>query len=148
MRYYKPISFALMFLILAVLALCLAPGCALLQIGQPRLQTYTFIYDGGEYSALLPEGVPVPPEMAQLVIDPYPGGIYAMHVEYMAGGQIPEYPVISFWFTQELGVVALVWHTLEADGTTKHIGWLYIKGFPIPTNEEAFEKFINELAGK
>ena len=36
MRYYKPISFALMFLILAVLALCLAPGCALLQIGQPQ----------------------------------------------------------------------------------------------------------------
>ena len=150
MRYFKPSCFALMFLILAILALCLAPGCAMLDlIGQPQLQTYTFNYDGQEYSALLPEEVPLPPEKAQLYPDYYPGGIYAMYVHYMGGIQpLPEYPVATFWFTQELGIVAVVWHTLEPDGSEKHLGWLYVKGLLVPTNREAFEKFMNGIMGK
>ena len=126
MRYFKPISFALMFLILAVLALCFAPGCALLQIGQPQLQTYTFIYDGGEYSALLPKEVPLPPETAFLQPDwnPLFGFLYVMHVVYVP----PEGPpVVSFWFTKELGVVALVFHPT----LTEHIPYLYIEGLPV-----------------
>ena len=151
MRYYKPISFALMFLILAVLALCFAPGCAMLDvIGQPKLQTYTFIYDGGEYSALLPKEVPLPPQKAQLNPDcGYPGRICAMHVWYMGNKPLfPEYPVATFWFTEKLGIVALIWHTVQSGETPKHIGWLYVKGLPISTNMEAFETFMEGLAGK
>jgi len=118
-------------------------------IGQPQLQTYSFTYNGGEYSALLPKEVPLPPEDA--AVDPmcYFNGICVLHIAYMAGNQPEiEYPVASFWFTKELGVVALIWHTLKADGSRKHIGWLYVKGLPVPTHKKAFEAFMNELPGK
>jgi len=140
----------------AIVALCvwlilIMSGCAMLQnlIGQPQLQTYSFTYNGGEYSALLPKEVPLPPEDA--AVDPmcYFNGICVLHIAYMAGNQPEiEYPVASFWFTKELGVVALIWHTLKADGSRKHIGWLYVKGLPVPTHKKAFEAFMNELPGK
>lgn len=139
-----------LFSLCVIVALVLMVGCAMLDlIGQAQLKTYTFNYDGQEYSALLPKEVPLPPEKAQFFPDYYPGGIYVMHVQYMGDNQpIPEYPVASFWFTQELGVVAVVWHTLQSGETPKHIGWLYVKGLPVSTNMEAFETFMNELAGK
>ena len=129
-----------------IVALFLMVGCALLKfVGQPQLQTYTFNYDGGEYSALLPKEVPMPPEDAQL--NPYclPWGICGMHVQYMAGKEpIPRYPVATFWFTKERGIIALVWHTLK-DGIKKHNPFLYLKGLPVPTTSEAIEELLTEL---
>ena len=54
MRYFQPITFALMFLVLAVLALCLAPGCAFVK---PQK---TFVLDLAAQSSgvLMAEQVP------------------------------------------------------------------------------------------
>lgn len=126
-------------------------GCATLQnlIGQPQLQTYTFIYNAYEYSVLLPKEVPTPPEKSQLVPESYLEGIYAMHIWYMGGEESElRMPVASFWFTLDLGVVGLVWHTLKSDGTTEHKLFLYVKGIPIPTQRAPFNKFLKELKGK
>ena len=136
-----------------IVALCvwlilIMSGCAMLQnlIGQPQLQTYSFNYNAGTYSALLPKEVPLPPEDA--AVDPmcYFNGICGMHVQYMAGKEtIPRYPVATFWFTKERGIIALVWHTLKPDGTKKHNPFLYLKGLPVPTTSEAIEELLTEL---
>lgn len=147
-------------ILVALLALCmgwllgisllLLPGCATLQnlIGQPQLETYTFNYNGQDYSALLPKEVPMPPETAVQLPQSFWGIVYSMHVQYVAGKQPePRLPVASFWFTPDLGIIALVWHTLE-DGTVKHQAWIYVKGIPIGTTEELFDKMIKDLFTK
>ena len=136
---------AIIILILIALAF---QGCALLKaIGlQTPLETYTFNYDGKDYSALLPEQVPMPPETAVQIPQSYWGIIYAMHVQYFAGKQPdPRLPTASFWFTPDLGVIGLAWHTLEPDGTIKDEGWLYVKGIPIGTTLELFNEMLEDL---
>jgi hypothetical protein len=142
---------SLVMIFIICLALLLFARCATLQnlIGQTPLQTYTFNYDGKDFSAFLPEQVPMPPETARQVPQSYWDIIYAMHVQYFAGKQPhPALPCASFWFTLDLGVIGLAWHTLEPDGTVKHQAWLYIKGIPIGTTEEIFDKMLEDLFTK
>lgn len=136
-----------------IMALFLMVGCATLQnwIGQPQLQTYTFIFDGGEYSALLPNDVPLPLENAEQIgrCPHHWSGLCVIHVLYAAGVQPrPDYPNASFWFTKELGIVALVWHTLNNDGTKKHTPYIYIKGLPVKVSSEEIQAKLDELTGK
>lgn len=130
--------------------LLLVVSCAILQshTEQSQLQIYTFNYNGKDYSVLLPEQIAMPPENAQLDLQcfPAPVSICAMHVWYIEGKKpIPALPVASFWFTKKLGVVGLVWHTLNLDGSIKHEPFLYIKGLPVPTNYQGFEALLNKL---
>jgi len=122
------------------MALFLIVGCATLQnwIGQPQLQTYTFIYDGGEYSALLPKDVPLPPENAVQKPHWLPcfGLLTIMHVAYEEPG---ECPIVSFWFTQKLGVVATVYH-IEVDGQLQHNYYIYFRGLPVEVDKEEINK--------
>lgn len=131
-----------------MLLLYLMVGCATLQPSQPQLQTYTFNYDGHEYSALLPEEVPLPPDNAQVF--PYShtrqNTVYVMHVHYMARIKpILEYPVLSVWFTPKLGVVGLIWHHFKPDGTHEDKGFKYANGRPVPVNTEEFQALINGI---
>ena len=141
-------------LIIVGLLVCLIialPGCATLQswLGQPQLETYTFNYNGIDYSALLPKEVPMPPETAVQIPQGFWGIVYAMHVHYSAGKQPdPRLPAVSFWFTLDLGVVGIAWHTLESDGTIKHQAWIYVKGIPITTTEDLFQEMIDALFTK
>jgi len=135
------------------MALFLMVGCATLQnwIGQPQLQTYTFNYNGKEYSALLPNDVPLPLENAEQIgrCPHHWSGLCVIHVLYAAGMQPrPDYPNASFWFTKELGIVALVWHTLNNDGTKKHTPYIYIKGLPVKVSSEEIQAKLDELTGK
>ncbi len=117
--------------VLTIILLILLMGCTTLNnlIGQPQLQTYTFIYDGGEYTALLPEEVPLPPKDAIIQPDWFPGwgALYVMHVAYGEAG-VP--PTVSFWFTQKLGVVAVVYH-VRVNGKIEHLPYIYLKGLPV-----------------
>lgn len=145
------VVFMLLCMILYVFLLGSINGCATLQslIGQPQLQTYTFNYNGKDYSALLPEQVPMPPGTAVQKPQSYWGIVYAIHVHYNAGEQPkPRLPCASFWFTPDLGVFGFVWHTLESDGTVKHEGWLYVKGIPVGTTTELFDKMLEDLLTK
>ncbi len=128
--------------VLTATLLILLMGCATLNnlIGQPQLQTYTFLYDGGEYSALLPKEVPLPPEDAITQPDWFPGwgALYVMHVAYGEPG-LP--PVVSFWFTQELGVVAIVYHIM-VEGKVEHKAYIYLKGLPVEVGPEEINKLL------
>lgn len=142
---------SLILIVIIIGALRTFQGCATLQtwFGQPQLQTYTFNYNGEDYSALLPKEVPMPPETAVQVPMSYWGIVYAMHVHYSAGKQPnPKLPAASFWFTPDLGVVGIAWHTLESDGSVEHQGWLYIKGIPVGTTIELFQEMIDGLLMK
>jgi len=141
---------SLILIVMIIVALMTFQGCATLQtwLGSPQLETYTFNYNGEDYSALLPKEVPMPPETAVPMLQSYWGIVYAMHVKYVAGKQPePDLPVASFWFTPELGVVGLAWHTLE-DGSVKHEGWLYVKGLPVGTTVELFQEMLDALFTK
>lgn len=128
-------------------AVFLMAGCAALQ-PQPQLRTYTFNYDGNDYSALLPEQVPMPPESAQLVIQCFPFAVEVctMHIWYGEGkAPLPMFPVASFWFAEELDVIGLVWHTLAADGTIQNVPFLYVRGLPVLVSAQGFDAFLNGL---
>ena len=128
-----------------IIALFLMMGCALLKsLGQPQLQTYTFLYDGGEYSALLPKEVPLPPEDAVRQPDWFPGwgALYVMHVAYEEAG-LP--PVVSFWFTHKLGVVAIVYHVMVG-GKVEHKTYIYLKGLPVKVGREEINKLFEGWA--
>ena len=145
-KYIKAIAHLYLWLIptviLAVWVAISFSGCATLQnlIGQPQLQTYTFLYDGGEYSALLPEEVPLPPKDAATQPDWFPGwgALYVMHVAYGEAGVLP---VVSFWFTQELGVVAVVYHVMVGD-KVEHKTYIYLKGLPVKAGREEINKLL------
>ncbi len=130
-----------------IMAIFLLVGCALLKsVGQPQLQTYTFIYEGGEYSALLPEEVPLPPEDAFMQPDWFPGWglLYVMHVAY---GKADLPPIVSFWFTQKLGVVAVVYHVMVG-GKVEHKAYIYLKGLPIKVGKEEINKLLEGWSKK
>ncbi len=132
----------LMMALAAIWTMIALPGCAMLDnlTDQPQLQTYTFIYDGGEYSALLPKEVPLPPKDAATQPDWFPGWglLYVMHVAYEEPG-LP--PTVSFWFTQELGVVAVVYHVM-VDGKIEHLSYIYLKGLPVKMGREEINKLL------
>ena len=140
-----------LWLLIVIVVLLLLSNCAFVKTLGPQtpLQTYTFNYNGEDYSALLPKEVPMPPETAVQDHQSYLGIVYVMHVQYSAGKQPePMLPVASFWFTPDLGVVGIAWHTLESDGSVKHQGWLYVKGIPVGTTIELFQEMIDALFTK
>jgi len=126
-----------LFSLCVIVALFMMMGCALLKyVGQPQLQTYTFIFDGGEYSALLPKEVPLPPEDATKKPMWYPtwGLLYAIHISYFE----PDVdPILSLWFTKEAGVVGLVYH-VTVNGKEEHKCYIYLKGLPIKIDGNGF----------
>lgn len=109
---------------------------------QPQLKTYTFTYDGHEYPALLPTKVPVLPEFAKTTIECFDwiGPLCVNHVQYV---EDQAYPVVSFWFTADLGVVALIYHA-EVDGTLAHIPYIYLKGFPVKVTGDEVNNLLDK----
>ena len=132
--------------IIMIVALLLLSNCAFLQnlIGQYEPQIYTFNYNGEDYSITLPQHIPLPGVKAQLNPKDYWNGVHALHVWYMEGSSAhPVMPVLSLWFAEDLGVFGLVWHTVKPDGTVEHEPFLVVKGLPIPTAVEKFNKFLS-----
>ena len=137
MRYYKPISFALMFLILAVLALCLAPGCALLQIGQPQYKTFELTIAGEKVVVNLPNELP---SMDQ--------AIYGQEMcwdtklcaqEFCLNDEII-HGHIRFFYSDK-NVVALGW--LNEEGNDRQ--WLYEEGLPTEVDYAQLKAFLDSL---
>lgn len=143
-----PFSFqfiiGILLIFIALVFLTLFPSCATLTnlIGQPQLKTYTFTYNGQEYPAILPKEVPELPEFAKMTIQCYDwiGPLCVNHVRYVEN-QV--YPVVSFWFTADLGVVALIYHA-DVEGKLEHIPYIYLKGLPVKVSKDE----INNLLGK
>lgn len=143
-KYLKQQLFCLVLIMLLSILIVIFPSCATLTnlIGQPQLKTYTFTYNAQEYSAILPKEVPELPELAKqkLVCYDWTGPLCVNHVRYIEN-QI--YPVVSFWFTANLGVVAIVYHA-DVAGRLEHIPYIYLKGVPVKVTPEE----INELLEK
>lgn len=131
-----------------VVIILLFSGCAFFDnlVKQSEAQIYTFNYDGKDFSALLPNHVPMPPEDANIVIQDF-WAIYVLHAQFMEGKEPYSYlPVVSFWFTPDLGVFGLVWHTLGSDGEIRHEAFLYFGGLPVPADIEKFQETLDNLA--
>jgi len=137
---FSIIGMLLIFIVLAFLF----TSCAALTnlIGQPQLKTYTFTYNGQEYPAILPKEVPELPEFAKMTIQCYDwiGPLCVNHVRYVEN-QV--YPVVSFWFTADLGVVALIYHA-DVEGKLEHIPYIYLKGLPVKVTVEEVEKLLEK----
>ena len=135
----------IIFMVLAFLVL--VPSCATLTnlIGQSQVKTYTFTYDGHEYPAILPNAVPELPEFAKQTFSCYDwiGPLCVNHVRYIEN-QV--YPVVSFWFTADLGVVAIVYHA-AVEGKLEHIPYIYLKGLPVKVTSSEVNKLL-ELRSK
>ena len=91
----------------------------------------------------LPECVPIPPPEAITVEDlPYMWWpISAIHIYYLQ----PKMPTLSIYFTKELGVFGIVWHTLEADELEKHEAFMYVGGRPVLVALEDFDVFFYDI---
>jgi len=130
-------------LICVILALFMLVGCATLQnlIGQPQ-ETYTFNYNGDEYSALLPSEVPLPGETASMKLMCYfwLGPLCVMHVRYAMEN---EFPQLSFWFIKNRGVLALVNHYMKNDRIV-HMPYIYVKGLPIKVSGDEINQKLKD----
>lgn len=131
-------------IIVLAIAVIFLTSCATLKtlIGQPQLKTYTFTYDGREYPTLLPKEVPELPEFPKTMIQCYDwiGPLCVNHVRYVEN-QV--YPVVSFWFTADLGVVALIYHA-EVEGKLEHIPYIFIKGLPVKITPEEVNSLLKK----
>ena len=137
MRYYKPISFALMFLILAVLALCLAPGCAIAQ-SQPH-KTFELTIDGQKVVVNLPKDFP---SMDTAIY----GGERCWDTKLCAQ---------QFCLNDELGhghvrifysgkdVVALNW--CPGSGVESCRSWILVKGSFVEADSAKFTEFLDSI---
>ena len=137
MRYFKPISFALMFLVLAVLALCFAPGCALLQIGQPQYKTFELTIDGEKAVVNLPKEFPSM-DLA----------IYAKEMcwdtklcaqQFCLSDEIIHGHVTFFYSGKK--IVAMGWW--DEKGNERQ--WLYGEGIPTEVDYEKLRIFLDSL---
>jgi len=135
---FSIIGILLIFIVLAF------SGCAALTnlLIQPQLKTYTFNYNGQEYPAILPADIPELPEFPKTIIQCYDwiGPLCVNHVRYVEN-QV--YPVVSFWFTADLGVVALIYHA-DVKGKLEHIPYIFIKGLPVKVTVEEGEKLLEK----
>lgn len=126
-------------------------GCATLQgvVGQPQLKKFTFVTKDHTYEALLPEQIPKPTtDKCTYKFNPW-GFMGVLHAYFNEGKEpVPVYPAASFWFLKEMGVIGVVWHTLNDDRTLNHDTYIYIKGIPIHVPTEKFDAFIHKLMPK
>ena len=141
MRYYKPISFALMFLILALLALCLAPGCAMLQIGQPQYKTFELTIDKEKVVVNLPKELP---SMEKAVSDGE--GCFNTKVcrQRFCVTEDLGHDHVDFVYI-ETNVIALVWvKSDETEFNKRFIAWIYVDGKPISAPITRVQDLVKE----
>ena len=135
MRYFKPISFALMFLLLAVLALCLAPGCAMAQ-SQPH-KTFELTIDGEKVIVNLPKEFP---SMDTAIY----GGERCWDTKLCAQqfclSDEPIHGHVRFFYSGK-DVVALGWG--DEEGNKRQ--WLYGEGIPTEVDYEKLRIFLDSL---
>lgn len=107
-------------------------------ISQP-LHSYSFNYDGKDFSILLPKDVLKPPETAiQSSHQFLPSPIIAIFIQYKSEYF---YPRITIWFTDKLGIFMLVFHV----NSVNSIPYMYVKGIPVLIDKDKAEKLIDEI---
>ena len=136
MRYYKPISFVLMFLILAVLALCLAPGCATLQIGQPQ-KTFELTIDEQKVIVSLPKDFPNMDKAIHGGERCWDAKLCAQ--QFCLNNETIHGHVLFFYSGKK--VVAMGWW--DKEGNERQ--WLYLKGISTEVDYAKLKAFLDSL---
>ena len=144
MRYYKPISFAVMFLILAVLALCFAPGCATMNkiLGVKDYYTIDMPIEDKTIATHIPNDVK---EFFSEHAYGFPfftsNKIYRMRYWVKGSDFICDYWG-ELWTGKDIMIV------LWDEHATFVKGWIYNdKGIPIKAYEETIIYLLDEIRG-
>ena len=138
MRYYKPISFALMFLILALLALCLAPGCALLQIGQPH-KVFELSIDGQKVVINLPKEWP---SMDKAIYGGEKCWDTKLCAQQFCLSDEPGHGHVRFFYSGK-DVVALNWCPGSIVENCR--SWIFVKGKFVEADSAKFTEFLDSI---